>query len=79
MPAEGGKKVALRDRRSVLLRLHREEDKEGLIAFYESLSPEALKWGLPPYDRQRIDSWLSDLPNRVMQVAVSGERIVGHV
>lgn len=46
---------------------------------YARMSPEAIKWGLPPYDRARIERWTSDLTNRIILIARLEERIVGHL
>jgi RimJ/RimL family protein N-acetyltransferase len=59
--------------------MFRPEDKEALIAMYASMSPESIKWGLPPYDRARIERWTSELTNRIILVARMDERIVGHL
>jgi RimJ/RimL family protein N-acetyltransferase len=46
---------------------------------YESLSAEAVRWGMPPYTRDRIEKWwLSNLQNLIPIVALHGDRIVGH-
>ena len=46
---------------------------------YEGLSQESLKWGMPPYNRQRIDRWTSNPDNSIILVALDGTRIVGHL
>jgi len=71
--------VTLRDGRKGLVRNFESVDKEGLVSFYASLSPEALKWGLPPYDRPRVERWLSNLSNGFMLVAEFDRRIVGNL
>jgi len=70
--------VLLKDGRTVLIREFRTEDKEKLIEMYESLSNEAVRWGLPPYTRERIESWLSNLQNLIAIVAFYDDKIVGH-
>src|SRR5437016_12723159 len=55
------------------------DDKEALVSMYASMSPEAVKWGLPPYDRARIERWTSDLTNNITLLARLEERIVGHL
>lgn len=46
---------------------------------YESLSDEAVRWGMPPYTRERIErGWLSSLQNVIAFVALQDDRIVGH-
>ncbi len=73
------KDAILKDGRRTVLRLYRPEDKEALVAMYASMSQEALKWGMPPYDRARIERWTTDLTNNVTLIARSEERVVGHL
>jgi GNAT superfamily N-acetyltransferase len=69
----------LKDGRVVLIREFRMEDTEKLFQMYESLSAEAVRWGMPPYTRDRIEKWwLSNLQNLIPIVALHGDRIVGH-
>jgi hypothetical protein len=71
--------VSARDGRPVLVKSFQLDDKEGLIRFYESLSNSALRWALPPYTRERLESgWLSNLQNRIILVALHENQIVGH-
>jgi len=72
-------KVKLKDGRTVLIREFRIEDKERLIEMCESLSDEAVRWGLPPYTRERIErGWLSNLQNLIAIVAFYRGKVVGH-
>jgi RimJ/RimL family protein N-acetyltransferase len=71
--------VALKNGKAIKLALYRPEHKEALIAMYASMSPEAIKWGLPPYDRARIERWTSDLANSITVLARLDERVVGHL
>jgi len=59
--------------------MYRPGDKEALVAMYASMSPDAIKWGLPPYDRARIERWTSDLTNNITLLARSEDRVVGHL
>ena len=69
----------LKDGRTVLIRRFQEEDKERLFQMYESLSDEAVRWGMPPYTRERIErGWLSGLQNVIAFVALQDDRIVRH-
>ena len=71
--------ATLKDGRVVLIREFRMEAKEKLFQMYESLSAEAVRWGMPPYTRDRIEKWwLSNLQNLIPIVALHGDRIVGH-
>ncbi len=71
--------VVLKNGRAVRLATYRPEDKEPLVSMYASMSPEAVKWGLPPYDRARIEYWTSDLTNNITLLARLDERVVGHL
>ncbi len=71
--------VTLKNGRSVRLATYRPEDKEALVSMYASMSPEAIRWGLPPYDRARIERWTTDLTNNITLIARLEERIVGHL
>ena len=73
------KAATLKDGREIILRLYRPEDKEALVSMYADMSPEALKWGMPPYNRARIERWTSDLTNNITLIARSEERVVGHL
>jgi hypothetical protein len=57
--------VELKDGRTVLIREFRIEDKEKLIEMYGVLSDEAVRWAMPPYSRERIERWLSNLQNLI--------------
>ena len=71
--------VVLKNGSALSLEMYRPEDKETLVTMYASMSPEAIKWGLPPYDRARIEYWNSDLTNNITLIARLEERIVGHL
>ena len=70
--------VELKDGRTVLIREFRIEDKEKLIEMYGVLSDEAVRWAMPPYTRERIERWLSNLQNLIALVAFYKDKIVGH-
>ena len=46
---------------------------------YASLDQESPRWGMPPYDRQRIERWTSNLENAIILVGTDEDRIVGHL
>jgi putative acetyltransferase len=72
-------KAKLKDGRIVKIRKFRISDKEKLIEMYESLSDDAVRWGLPPYNRERLEKgWLSNLQNLIAIVAFYKDKIVGH-
>ncbi len=74
-----GREVVLKDGRKVRLRTYQPRDLDALVSMYASLSEETLRWSLPPYDRQKIERWTSDLPNKIILLALLGDRIVGHL
>ena len=69
----------LKNGKAVRLAIYRPEDREALISMYASLSPEAIKWGLPPYDRARIEYWTVDLTNNITLLARVDEQVIGHL
>jgi putative acetyltransferase len=71
-------KAKLKDGRTVLIREFRMEDKEKLIEMYSSLSSEAVRWGMPPYTREAIERWLSNLQDLIVLVAIFDDKIIGH-
>ena len=77
--AEQVRTVHLKNGRTIQIRAYAQEDIEELVSFYASLSPETLRWSLPPYDRQKIQRWTSNLENSIMLLAISQDRIVGHL
>lgn len=70
--------VRLKDGRFVVVRDFQMADKERLVEMYASLSSEAVRWGMPPYTREVIDRWTSNLQNLTILVAFYDDRIVGH-
>ena len=46
---------------------------------YTGLSQESLRWSMPPYNRQRIEYWTSDLENRIILIARDENRVAGHL
>lgn len=73
------REAELKDRRKVVLRPLELADKEAVVAFYSSLSPQALRWSLPPYDRGRVERFFST-PDQLIGVLGEAEgRIVGHL
>ena len=54
-------------------------DRERLVEFYSNLSDEVLRWSLPPYGRQRIETWLSNPGQHVILLAQHEGKIIGHL
>jgi len=67
----------LKDGRLVTVRSFRTEDFEGMLAMFQSLSSEALRFGVPPYDRVRLERWISGLEGGVLLLAFDGRKVVG--
>jgi diamine N-acetyltransferase len=73
------KPSVLKDGRKVVIRGYTPNDIENLVSMYADLSEETLRWSLPPYDRQKIDRWTTDLENKIIILALSGDKVVGHL
>ena len=69
--------VTLKDGRTSTIKAIAPDDKEDLVRFYATLSPEVLKWALPPYDRARVERFFGS-PELIGLVASSGGKVVGH-
>ncbi len=73
------KPVILKDGRRLTIRNYDSSDKEALVAMYAGLSPEAVRWGLPPYDRAKVERLTSNLEYKINLIALSDSRTVGHL
>jgi putative acetyltransferase len=69
--------VALKDGREVRLRLATADDKERLLTMFSTMSDSALRWGMPPYTRERIERWFASPQDMIALVALDGDRVVG--
>jgi len=69
--------AALKDGREVKIRLVAVEDKEQLLAMFSSMSESAVRWGMPPYTRDRIERWFAAFKDMIGLVALHSDRIVG--
>jgi len=67
----------LKDGRVVTVRSFRAEDFESMLAMFQSLSAEALRFGLPPYDRARLERWISGLEGGILLLAFDRSKVVG--
>ena len=67
----------LKDGRPVTIRRLRDDDLDGLVAMFASLSKEALQFGLPPYDRPRLERWVTGLGGGVILLALDGTNVIG--
>ncbi len=71
--------VMLHNGEKVLLREYRHQDRENLVSFYNNLSPETLRWSLPPYDRARVERWTANPEQSIILLALQKEKIIGHL
>jgi putative acetyltransferase len=70
--------VKLRDGREVTVKLLTVEDKERLFGMFASMSDEALQSGMPPYSREVVERWISNIPNLIPLIADENNRLVGY-
>ncbi|HML03933.1 MAG TPA: GNAT family N-acetyltransferase [Candidatus Bathyarchaeia archaeon] len=70
--------VRLKNGKEVILRSLTAEDEEGLVQMFDSMSDEALRWGLPPYTREVVERWINNLSNLIALVAEYENRLVGY-
>lgn len=71
-------KLGLKDGREVALRFLTLDDKEKLVEMFAFMSDEALRWGMPPYTRERIERWMGNIQSLIALVAEYNDRIVGY-
>lgn len=67
----------LKDGRVVTVWSFEPEDFEAMLAMFQSLSSEALRYGVPPYDRARLGRWISGLEGGMLILALEGRKVVG--
>jgi RimJ/RimL family protein N-acetyltransferase len=68
---------AMKDGRTVTIRSYLPEDFEAMVSMFKKLSKEALRYGLPPYDRARLERWISSLDDGILLLGFDGENVVG--
>lgn len=73
-----GRKVELKDGREITLRLLEPSDADKLLDMFSTMSDKALEWGMPPYTKETIDRWMSNIENLIPLIAVLNEKIVGY-
>jgi len=69
--------VTLKDDRKVRLRLATADDKERLFVMFSTMSESALRWGMPPYTRERIERWFASPQDMIALTALDGDPVVG--
>jgi RimJ/RimL family protein N-acetyltransferase len=73
------KLVVLKDGRRVSVRPLEMSDKDAVVDFYAGLSPEVLRWALPPYDRVRVERFFGSPEQLIGVVGVADGKVVGHL
>jgi len=68
---------ALKDGRIITVRSYKTGDFEAMVSMFQRLSGEALRYGLPPYDRTHLERWVSDLDGGILLLALDRETVVG--
>jgi RimJ/RimL family protein N-acetyltransferase len=48
-----------------------------MVEMFANMSKEALQYGLPPYDRTRLERWVSGSEGGFLLLALDGIRVVG--
>ncbi len=67
----------LKDARFITIREFQPGDFDAMVAMFHSLSQEALRFGLPPYDRPRLERWISGLGGGILLLAFDEDKVVG--
>jgi len=67
----------LKDGREITVRDYKPADFDGIVAMFQRLNKEALRFGLPPYDRPRLERWITGLGDGILLLALSEESVVG--
>jgi len=61
----------------VIVREFKPEDFDGMVVMFKNLSGEALRFGLPPYDRPRLERWITGVGGGVLLLAFEHANVVG--
>jgi len=67
----------MKDGRIITVRSYKADDFEALVSMFGRLSKDALQYGRPPYDRARLERWVSGLDGRIIVLALDRENVVG--
>jgi RimJ/RimL family protein N-acetyltransferase len=67
----------MKDGKVVTIRPYQPVDFEAMVSMFQQSSEEALRFMLPPYDRSRLERWVSGLRDGVILLAVHESRLVG--
>ena len=67
----------MKDGRVVTVRSYKSDDFEAMVSMFQQLSKGALHFGLPPYDRARLEQWTSGLDGGIIFLVLDGQSVVG--
>ena len=67
----------LKNGRHIIIREFEPADLDGMVQMFQAMSKEALQFGLPPYDRPRLERWVAGLGGGVLLVAFDKAVVVG--
>jgi RimJ/RimL family protein N-acetyltransferase len=67
----------MKDGRPVIIRSYAPGDFESIVSMFQQLSEEALRYGLPPYDRTRLERWVSAVDGGILLLVLDGATVVG--
>jgi len=69
--------LSLKDGQIVTVRSYTSGDFEPMVSMFSQLSGDALQYGLPPYDRARLERWVSGVNGGILLLVLDGENVVG--
>ena len=72
------RRARLKDGREVSIRPLTPEDNEKIYEMFASMSEEALRWGMPPYTRERIERWMRNIENLIILGAEHDQQLIGY-
>jgi RimJ/RimL family protein N-acetyltransferase len=72
------RRVRLKDGREVAIRPLTTADNDKMYEMFASMSEEALRWGMPPYTRERIERWMRNIENLIILGAEHDRRLIGY-
>jgi RimJ/RimL family protein N-acetyltransferase len=72
------RRVRLKDGREVAIRPLTTEDNEKIYEMFKAMSEEALRWGMPPYTRERIRRWMRNIENLIVLGAEHDKLLIGY-
>lgn len=61
--------------RGITVHEFRPGDFESMLTMFQNMSNEALRFGLPPYDRARLERWISGLSGGVLLLALEDTKV----